>query len=75
MTQDEIEILKKQARFETPMKDKVPYGGQSVGIVSRAVRLVHEDMAFDITIGISRSQLRNRELCMLMFELYLSAID
>jgi len=70
MTQEEIEQLKKEVKWETVRK--TPYGGQQVGVPSIGVKLIHEDTEFELTINRYRSQLQNRELAMILFELYLS---
>ena len=70
MTKEEMEEIKKTVKFESIPKH--PVGGQQCGIMSRSIRLVHEELEFDITINRYRSQHQNRELAMTLFELYLS---
>jgi len=70
MTKEEIEMCKSTVKWETP--SKYTTGGQQVGFVSKGVRLIHDDLEFDLTITRYRSQLQNRELAMTLFELYLS---
>lgn len=45
-------------------------GGQTAGQISSTIRLRHEDMNFEVIIGGSRSQLKNLEFAVSVFELY-----
>jgi protein subunit release factor A len=46
-------------------------GGQSVGLCSGKVTLTHEELGFSITVELSRSQIRNYNFAITVFELYL----
>lgn len=71
MTKEEIEEYKKLIKFETP---RGKYGGQHVGVVRTDIRLICEEANFDITIGPTRSQHQNREIALMLFELYLTTL-
>ena len=73
MSKDDIDAIKKGVKWENPIR--VPSGGQSCGVMPRGVRLIHEDLEFDLTINRYRSQLQNRELAMTLFELYISTYN
>ena len=47
-------------------------GGQNVGLVSTRIYLKHEETGFYIEVEAYRSQYKNRELAITLFELYLS---
>lgn len=70
MDKQDIESVKKLARFETV--DKHPQGGQHCGIMPKSVRLICEEFEFDLTISRYRGQKENRDLAITLFELYLS---
>jgi hypothetical protein len=66
MTKEEIkEEFRNQIVWEEKKK-----GNQSVGIDMTAI-LNCEDIGFKIEISQHRSRLKNKELCLLFFELYL----
>jgi len=46
-------------------------GGQHCGMSNMGVTLYCEGMGFSVTVDIYRSQIKNKELALLMFELYL----
>lgn len=46
-------------------------GGQTVGILNMGSTLKCEDLEFSISCNASRSQMKNKEFCMIVFELYL----
>ena len=46
-------------------------GGQSVGRISPGITLTHEDLNFSITVECGKSQFRNYEFALIVFELYL----
>lgn len=47
-------------------------GGQSVGLGSTKISLRHEETGFYIEVEAYRSQYKNRELAITLFDLYLS---
>ena len=47
-------------------------GGQSCGLISSKVRLDSEEANFTIEVEAFRSQLKNKQIALLLFELYLS---
>jgi hypothetical protein len=46
-------------------------GGQSCGNFYHGVKLIHKDLQFEININVSRSSIKNRQLALLMFELFI----
>lgn len=73
MTKEERkELLIKQIIWKT--SDNGGKGGQSVSISSRSMILIHEDLDITISIGCSRSQSRNKEICLILFDLALENI-
>lgn len=73
MTKEERkELLVKQIIWKT--SDHGDKGGQSVSISSRSMILIHEDLNITISIGLSRSQNRNTEICLMLFDLALENI-
>ena len=53
-----------------------PYstGGQSVGTIHTGCKLICKDAGFEIVVDYNRSMIKNRELALLLFELYLQEI-
>ena len=49
-------------------------GGQQVGIPVSIVTLISEDLDLEITFSHYRSQLKNKEMCLILFELALMEI-
>ena len=47
-------------------------GGQSCGIISPKVKLESEETNFTLEVEAFRSLLKNKEIALLLFELYLS---
>lgn len=45
-------------------------GGQSCGMMSRGIKLTCEELGFSITVDHHRSQLKNYETAIALFELY-----
>ncbi len=68
MTEEEKEELRKLIVFEVPK----PYGGQQCGIPTDVI-LKCDEIGFSVHVSKFRSQMENRKLAMLMFELYLDA--
>lgn len=50
-------------------------GGQQAGTPNYGVRLIHEDMGFEIGTDAFRSSIEGREFCLDMFELFLKRIN
>lgn len=48
-----------------------PRGGQSVGVVGGGITLTHEELGFSISVEAHRSQFKNLDFAMIIFELYL----
>lgn len=61
-------ILSKIVWEEYPKRNK---GGQQCGIPRIGYKLTHPDFSFEISICEFRSALKNRETCLLLFELFL----
>ena len=69
MTLDETkQEIRDRITWEFP---KHPAGGQHVGITSRAMILISEDLSIRLEIGYHRSQIQNRDTARLLFELLL----
>lgn len=49
-------------------------GGQSVGTIRYGARLICEELGFEVAVNNYRSQLKNKELCLTLFELFLMDI-
>ena len=62
--------IKKMIKFEDGRKDCVG-GGQSCGMIDTSIDLILEELDIRIHVGISRSQLKNRELAMKMLDIVL----
>lgn len=69
MTKKEmIEHYKKEATWETYPKGT---GGQHVTVCRAGVTLICRDVGFELTVDFYRSQIKNKELTLTLFELYL----
>lgn len=66
------EILKGLEKESYP---KTKLGGQTVGLNSNGITLSHYDLGFSISIQHYRSQLKNLEFAMTVFELYYDEIS
>lgn len=49
-------------------------GGQTVGMMYYGTTLICEDVGFSVTVDYFRSQLKNKELAIILFELYLNEV-
>lgn len=61
----------------TTLETYPPYstgGGQSIGAIHYGCKLTCEEAGFEVIIDAYRSQIKNRELAYLLFELYLQEI-
>ena len=65
-----IEEIKDTFRKQIVWKEKDKIGSQSLGIYTGAILSCY-DIGFEIEISMHRSRLKNKELCMVFFELYL----
>jgi len=64
-------ILEGLTRPPLPIVDR-PVGGQQCGtITSASITISHQVIGFSITIDAYRSQVKNYNLALLLFELYL----
>lgn len=69
-TLDEIkQDVRDNMKWEFPKHPNA--GGQHVGITSKTVTLVSEDLSIRLEIGYCRSQIQNRDTAKLLFELLL----
>jgi len=66
------EIVLKNIKWE--VKDPYERGGQSVGVMPKTVTLISDDLDVKISIGYERSQIRNKETALLIFDLVLEDI-
>jgi len=66
---ERLEMLAKGLKKET-WPDNTPTGGQSTGQMPRGIRLWHEDIGFDIRIEGARSQIKNLQFAVTVFELF-----
>jgi hypothetical protein len=65
------EYYKGLVKWET----EVPkLGGQSCGITYYKTKLICEEVDFEISVNHHRSQLKNKQLMLTLFELYLDEI-
>lgn len=51
-----------------------PIGGQSCGMPIRGIRLIHEDLGFEVAISCHRSQIKNHALALTFFKLFLDEV-
>lgn len=72
ISEEAKEELRKEIKFSEP---KSIYGGQHITVSPREVVLSSESLNIEITIGFSRSQHRNRELAMNLFNHLLEIIE
>jgi len=47
-------------------------GGQNINVMAYGSKLVCKEMGFEFATDHHRSQVKNKQLCLLFFELYLS---
>jgi protein subunit release factor A len=66
MIPEEVRKLLKWEQFPEEQK-----GGQTVGIMNMGSTLICEDLGFSIFCDGSRSQMKNKQFCLTVFELYL----
>lgn len=71
--EERLEIMK-SAKIEFVDKKDYVKGGQHVGMVMRDCLLTHDEMNFEIRIGYHRSQSANRDICIQLFDLFLSSL-
>ena len=51
-----------------------PVGGQSCGMPVRGIRLIHDDLGFEIAICCHASQIKNHELALTFFKLFIDEV-
>jgi hypothetical protein len=51
-----------------------PIGGQSCGMPIRGVRLIHYDLGFEVAVCCHRSQIKNNELALIFFKLFIDEV-
>lgn len=51
-----------------------PVGGQSCGMPVRGIRLIHDDLGFEVAICCHRSQIKNHELAVTFFKLFIDEV-
>jgi len=66
------EIVLKNIRWE--VKDPYQNGGQTVGVMPKTITLVSDDLDVKISVGYERSQIRNKEAALLIFDLVIEDI-
>lgn len=66
------ETIRKNIKWE--VVNPTPLGGQSCGIPQFKQRLCSEELDFKVEIGYMRSAIKNREMCVTLFELYMDEI-
>lgn len=72
MDKSTLDKIKQGIRFETYPPQRT--GGQTVGLAPRGIKLIHDDLNFEVTSCQERSQQANREIAILLFELYLTTL-
>ena len=73
----EIKEIKQQVRNNIKWSKKMPtgsIGGQQCGIPNYPVILKSEELDLEITFGYHRSQLKNKQISLILFELALDEI-
>ncbi len=63
------EILKMIEWESFPLSTKK--GGQTVGVIRYGYTLKCDPLGFEVSVNYYRSQLKNKELCLTLFELFL----
>jgi protein subunit release factor A len=66
--------IKELIKIETYPPYNTNLGGQSVGTIHTGCKLTCEGSGFEVIIDNYRSQIKNRELALTLFELYLQEI-
>lgn len=72
LSEEDKKLLRKEIKFSKP---KSEYGGQNVGYMSREVIIISDSLNVQISMGFSRSQFKNRELAMKLFNHLLEIIE
>lgn len=72
LSQEEVSLIIKNAEIGTKSSRKS--GGQTVGIIDSTIYIKSEEVNFYLEVGFHRSMLRNKEIALDLFELYLSSI-
>jgi protein subunit release factor A len=82
MTPEELKVYKKERmdywisglRKETGKDPETP-GGQSCGMFPSVIRLIHDDLNFEIKVDGGRSQLKNLKFAVTVFELFIEEFN
>ena len=61
-------------KWECYPEDKHTLGGQHVGTIITGKKLICKEIGFEIATDNYKSQIKNMNLCLLLFELYLQEI-
>jgi hypothetical protein len=61
-------------KWENYPPSNCPSGGQTVGTMPTGRKLICSEAGFEIGINNYRSQIKNMDLCLMLFELYLMEI-
>lgn len=69
----ELELAKKQItdNVKWTTEERKPSGGQTCGMPTSPVVLISEELNFSVKVGWHRSQLKNREIAFMLFQLAL----
>ena len=73
MNTDEDHKLLKEG-IEWSIESNRPKGGQLAGLPTPTTILKHKDLGFEIKIDYHRSMHKNRELCEMLFDLFLMEV-
>ena len=68
------EEIQKSIKWEHYPKHDYPLGGQTTGQICCGFKLICEDVDFEVAVNYSRSMIKNKQLCLDLFELYLMEI-
>lgn len=76
MTQEDKEKLKEGVVWKSFIERPPGGWGQIAGWPPGhlGARLIHEELEFEVGVNYKRSQTENKQLCMLLFELFLDDI-
>lgn len=71
-----LEEIKQEIRDKIKVSIENPSysGGQTCGVMPSKIILISEDLDLEIRVGYNRSQLKNRDLAIILFELTLDEL-
>jgi len=81
MTPEELKTYKKErleywiSGLRKEIGTPTPLGGQSYGHIDSTVRLIHDDLNFEIKVDGGRSQLKNFKFAVTIFELFIEEFN